>query len=151
MRWRGLSSRGPKRRVAQGIAVFGPQGFADDADGLATLLGRRERLAAWLAAQGTSLEQTPETLAVVDGLLDGWAVDPEIGPQLGNEVGLYLGCVIVRVVAGAHWQVWPNGHPVVRLRSGHEYDVVAFVEQRLRANGPGLMEVLRDAASRGQP
>lgn len=131
--------------------MFGPQGFADDADGLASLLGRRQRLAAWLAAQGTPLEQTPETLAVVDGLLDGWAVDPEIGPQLGNEVGLFLGCVIVRVVAGARWQVWPNGHPVVRLRSGHEYDVVALAEQRLRANEPGLMEVLGDATSRAQP
>jgi hypothetical protein len=101
-------------------------------------------------AQGRSLEETPETLAVVDGLLDGWAVDPEIGPRLGNEVGLFLGCVIVRVVAGARWHVWPNGHPVVRLPNGHEYDVVALVEQRLRANGPGLMEVLGDATDRGQ-
>jgi len=151
MGWRWRWSRGPKRGVALGVAVFGPQGFAEDADGLASLLGRRERLAAWLAAQGRSLEETPETLAVVDGLLDGWAVDPEIGPRLGNEVGLFLGCVIVRVVAGARWQLWPNGHPVVRLRSGLEYDVVALVEQRLRANGPALMEVLGDATGRGQP
>jgi hypothetical protein len=151
MWWRWPWSRGPKRGVARGVAVLGPQGFVDDADGLAALLGRRERLAAWLAAQGKSLEETPATLAVVDGLLDGWAVDPEIGPRLGNEVGLFLGCVIVRVVVGARWHVWPNGHPVVRLRSGHEYDVVAIVEQRLHANGPGLMEVLGDAADRRQP
>jgi hypothetical protein len=131
--------------------VFGAQGFVDDADGLASLLGRRERLAAWLTAQGRSLDETPETLAVVDDLLDGWAADPEIGPYLANEVGLFLGCVIVRVVAGARWQVWPNGHPVVRLRSGHEYDVVALVEQRLYANGPGLTEVLGDATDRRQP
>jgi Family of unknown function (DUF6278) len=131
--------------------VFGPRRFADDADGLASLLGRRERLAAWLATQGRHFEDSPETLAVVDSLLDGWVMDPEIGPQLGNEVGLFLGSVIVRVVAGARWQLWPNGHPVVRLRSGHEYDVVALVEQRLRANGPGLTEVLGDAIGRGQP
>jgi Family of unknown function (DUF6278) len=65
-------------------------------------------MAAWLATQGRSLEETPETITVVDGLLDDWAVDPEIGPWLGNEVGLFLGCVIVRVVAGARWPVWPN-------------------------------------------
>jgi hypothetical protein len=28
---------------------------------------------------------------------------------------------------------------------------VALVEKRLRANGPGLTEVLSDATSRGQP
>jgi hypothetical protein len=88
MRWRWPWRRGPKRGVARGVAVFGPQGFVDDADALASLLGRRERLAAWLAAQGRSLEESPETLAVVDALLDGWAVDSEIGPWLGNEVGL---------------------------------------------------------------
>jgi hypothetical protein len=131
--------------------VFGPQGFLDDADALATLLGRRELLATWLAGLGRPFDETPETLAVVDGLLDGWAADPEIGPQLVNEVGLFLGSVIVRVVAGARWQVWPNGHPVVRLRPGHEYDVVDLVEQRLHANGPGLMAVLDDATDRGHP
>jgi hypothetical protein len=130
--------------------VFGPHGFVDDADGLASLLGRRERLAAWLSAQGRSLEETPETLAVVDDLLDGWSTDPEISPRLVNEVGLFLGCVIVRVVTGARWQAWPNGHPVVRLRSGQEYDVVALVEQRLHANGIGLMEVFGDATRHGR-
>jgi hypothetical protein len=140
----------PKRGVARGVAVFGPHGFVDDADGLASLLGRRERLAAWLTAQGRSLDETPETLAVVEDLLDGWSTDPEIGPHLVNEVGLFLGCVIVAVVAGARWQVWPNGHPVVRLRSGQEYDVVALVEQRLRANGTSLTEVLSDAVRHGR-
>ena len=113
-------------------------------------VGRRERLAAWLSVQGRSLEETPETLAVVDDLLDGWSTDPEIGPRLVNEVGLFLGCVIVRVVTGARWQVWPNGHPVVRLRSGQEYHVVALVEQRLHANGIGLMEVFGDATRHGR-
>jgi hypothetical protein len=132
------------------VAVFGSPGFAEDADGLASLLSRREPLAAWPAAQGTSLEESPETLVVVDGLIDCWAADPEIGPRLGNEVGLLLGCVIVRVVAGAHWRVWPNGHPIVRLRNGREYDVVDLVEQRLRSGGPSLVEVFVDATNRGQ-
>ena len=149
MRWRWRWRRDPKRGVARGVAVFGPHGFVDDAEGLASVLGRRERLAVWLSAEGRSLEETPETLGVVDDLLDGWALDPEIGPRLVNEVGLFLGCVMVRVVAGARWQIWPNGHPVVRLHGGQEYDVVALVEQRLHDNGPGLMEVFGDATRRG--
>jgi hypothetical protein len=54
------------------------------------------------------LSKKPRDLAVVDGLLDGWDVDPE-----GRSA--------------------------------------ALVEQRLRADGPGLVEVVGNATDRGQP
>jgi hypothetical protein len=81
-------------------------------------------------------------LNVVDDLLDEWAGDTEIGPQLGNEVGLFFGSVVVNSVPGARWHVWPNGHPVIRLATGRELDVIALVGQRLHAGGPTLPEIL---------
>jgi hypothetical protein len=66
---------------------------------------------------------------------------------LGNEIGLYLGTVIVRNVLGARWHAWPNGHPVVRLHSGRELDVIALVGQRLRDGGPELLSIYSEAAS----
>jgi hypothetical protein len=91
------------------------------------------------------LERTPRMLEVVDDLVDAWADDAEIGPQLGNEVGLFLGSVLVEAVPGARWQLWPNGHPVVRLATGQEFDTVALVGRRLRAGRPTLPEIFSQA------
>ena len=104
--------------------MFRPPGFAEDANGFASYLGQRDELERWLAERGDTLTDTPADLACVDRAIDGWKEQPEIGPKLGNTVGLFLGSVLVRHVDGARWHVWPNGHPVVRLKSGHEYDVV---------------------------
>jgi hypothetical protein len=48
-----------------------------------------------------------------------------------NEVGLYLGSLIVATVPGACWVMWPNGHPVVGFASGRELDTTAIVRERL--------------------
>ncbi len=44
--------------------------------------------------------------------MDAWSADPELGSLLGNEIGTYLGTVIVKRIPGAAWKVWSNGHPV---------------------------------------
>jgi len=47
--------------------------------------------------------------------------------------------------------VWPNGHPVVRLASGRELDVVAMGATRVREGTPQLADAFADAASGRQP
>jgi hypothetical protein len=44
--------------------------------------------------------------------------------------------VIVSTIHAAHWRLWPNGHPVVRLASGRDLDVIALANDRLRSDSP---------------
>lgn len=46
-----------------------------------------------------------EGLASVEARIDGWRADPLLRPQLDNEVGTYLGSVILASVSGAAWTV----------------------------------------------
>jgi Family of unknown function (DUF6278) len=130
--------------------VFGTPGFEQDAAGLAALLGHHESLAALLERRGHQLAESPECLALVDDAVHEWAQDPQVAPMLANEVGLYLGSVLVRQVPGATWQVWPNGHPVVRLAGGRELDVTELAARRVRTGGPALPAVLDDAQRRSR-
>jgi hypothetical protein len=138
-----LLRRGPKYGVAEGVAVLGSPGF-EHSTALGDVLTPSAEFAGWAADHGVPLTQTPESLAQLDGRLDEWA-DSEAGPSLGNEVGLYLGAVLVQHVRGATWVAWPNGHPVVRLASGKELDVVRMVNLRLQSGRPRLAEVYQDA------
>ena len=155
-----LTRRGPKYGTARGVAVFAagqpPRarrgGASARADG--ALRGRTVELpegmspspefAAWAAAQGVPLTGDRAGLGRVDAHLDRWT-RTEMGPALGNEVGLYLGQVLARQVPGACWVVWPNGHPVARLASGREVDVVALVHRRLDSGAPLLTTVYDEA------
>jgi hypothetical protein len=58
-----------------------------------------------------------------------------------SDAGLFLGTVIVSAIRGAHWRLWPNGHPVVRLASGRDLDVIALANDRLRSGQPRLTDV----------
>lgn len=128
------------------MAVFGPSGF-DEPQNLAELLHRHGRLASWLTADGRALRHDRAGLAEVDSLLDGWRDDPEIGPMLGNEVGTYLGCVVVDATPEGHWSVWPNGQPVVSV-AGQELNVIEIVARRLETGQPRLPDVLDEATGR---
>ncbi len=141
-RWR----PGPKHGLARGVAVFGPSG-SNDQQALTALLARCEALRTWASGHEVALTDDPGSLSALDRNLDAWAAVPEIGPTLGNETGLYLGTVIVNHVRGARWHTWPNGHPVIRLGSGRELDVIALVRQRLAGQGRDLPIVYADAAS----
>ena len=143
-KWR-RTWRGPQRGPARGIAVYGAPGF-EDAAGLEHLLSRHDDLTIWAARNNLLLTPDLEGLTAIDGLLGQWSADPTTGHKLSNEVGVFLGTVIVKNVAGARWTVWPNGHPVIRLASGHELDVTALVTQRLNGNGQDLSHLFSQAA-----
>jgi hypothetical protein len=124
--------------------VFGAPGF-ENPDRLEELLSMRDEVLNWATERKFALHEGPEGLLALDGVLNEWAVDPAIGHKLENEVGLYLGNVIVKNVEGARWSVWPNGHPVVRLLSGRDLDVTALVGQRLQRKGKSLPDVYSKA------
>jgi hypothetical protein len=76
----------------------------------------------------------------LDERLDSWTSDPSHYGKvdLSNEVGIYLGAVIIKHVAGSSWTVWPNGHPVIRLDSGKELDVTRLSNERMNRSGLSL-------------
>ena len=129
--------RGPKRGIARGIVVFGSPGF-EDSDRLQELLSGHNEVLHWAAERDLALSDEPEGLSTLDEALDEWTQDPAIGSGIGNEVGLFLGHVIVKNIEGARWSVWPNGHPIVRLVSGRDVDVTALADQRLEGIGMSL-------------
>ena len=134
------------RHGAAGVGVFGSAGFEKNPEELTELLSRHERLAERLAADGVVLGYDAEGVALVEDHIDGWRGDPRSAPQLGNEVGLYLGSVIVASVPGAAWTVWPNGHPVVTVPNRREVDVVALGAERVSCGTPSLTSLLESIA-----
>lgn len=135
--------------TAVGVAVNGSDGFDKNPAGLANLLSRHERLQQWLADQDVPLSYDVGGLARVEGCMDGWRADPLIRPQLGNEIGTFLGSVIVATVSSAVWTVWPNGHPVVALTSGRKIDVAALAARSVASGAPSLASVLNPGLSSG--
>ncbi|GAA1930885.1 DUF6278 family protein [Streptantibioticus ferralitis] len=129
---------------ARGVSVMGPA--AVDEEGVAELLAECELLRTHASAAGIELDDTAASLEALDQLPPQWRDDPDNLSWLGNDAGLYLGTVIVRGVPGAVWQVWPNGHPVVRLASGREVDVVAAGHAWAVGGTPELAQVHAEAA-----
>jgi hypothetical protein len=118
-------------------------------DVLRDLLGHCDRLQDWARVQGFGLEPEPADLALLDE-----AIDRVIDLQgrhtqmsaIGNEAGRFLGTVIVSTIHGARWRLWPNGHPVVRLSSGRDLDVIALAHDRVGSGQPRLADIYADAA-----
>jgi hypothetical protein len=135
---------GPGRKIAKGIVVFGNPGFQDPKQ-LNELLFAHDEVPRWAGERGVQLSNESDALMTLDGALDEWATDSDIGPRLANEVGVYLGNMIVGSVDGARWTVLLNGHPVVGLASGRQLDVTDLVSQRLRGGGKSLPDIYSDA------
>ncbi|MEU6221207.1 DUF6278 family protein [Streptomyces sp. NPDC047022] len=133
-----------KRGSGFGVAVFSE----DDADaaGITGLLSECELLRSHADQAGVELDDSAESLEALDQLVPRWRDDAESLPWLGNDAGLYLGTVIVRTVAGAAWEIWPNGHPVVRLPSGREIDVVTDGHTWASTGAPELSQVYAEVA-----
>lgn len=133
---------GQRHGVARGVGVYGSPGF-DTPDRLDDLLSRCVPLRQWSNEHGLVLDDGPDSLAALDQRLDAWSADESHHGtvDLPNEVGIYLGTVIVKHVDGSHWRVWPNGHPVVRLRSSRELDVTVMANERFNRTGPGLYAI----------
>lgn len=143
---------GPRHGLPRGVAVYGvPRLDPEQLDGL---LGRCHQLHIWARAHGFELEGVPEDLGLLDQALDE-AIN-QAGSELGgplriaalaSEAGLFLGTVIIASDPGARWQVWPNGHPVVSLSSGHDLDVVAMAHDRVNGGAPLLASAYADAVA----
>ena len=120
----------------------GPQVLGD-------LLSRCDRLRGWAKLQGFGLEPIPEDLALLDEAIDRVSRENRQTrmPAVESEAGQFLGTVIVSTIDGAQWRLWPNGHPVVRLASGRDLDVIALSHDRVARGHPRLADVYADAAS----
>ena len=94
-----------------------------------------------LAGRGVALDGSPASLDLLDQAIDGWP--PDVAARLGNDVGAYLGTVLV--TSGAEWQAGPGGRPIVRLASGRELDVIDMAHSRLAEGAPRLGELARTA------
>jgi hypothetical protein len=138
---------GPKHGIARGVAVFGTS-TSIPVEAVNGPLSDSGRLVRWSLSQGVVLADDPTGLEVLDLHLDEWAANPTHYEHvdLGNQVGIYLGNIIVKHVTGAKWKVWPNGHPVISLASAREMDVVAMVSERLRHSGPSLTSIYASAS-----
>ncbi|WP_405589328.1 DUF6278 family protein [Streptomyces sp. NBC_01190] len=120
--------------------------ISQDATGIDELLAECELLRARAAAEGVELDGSEGSLSALDQLVPSWRDDPETLTWLGNDAGLYLGTVIVLTVPGAAWQIWPDGHPVVRLASGREIDPVELGHDWAENGSPELSQVLAEAS-----
>ncbi len=120
------------------------------------MLGRCDQLRAWARTRGWELEDTPDDLRLLDlalGEAIGEAIGELGGParvaRLGPDAGLFLGTVLLATVPAARWRLWPNGHPVIRLPSGRDLDVVAMASDRVTKGAPQLADIY--AAAAGPP
>ncbi|MGQ4487323.1 DUF6278 family protein [Streptomyces sp. 372A] len=135
------------RKRHDGARKTGLAGAVDaDPEGVAELLAECELLRVRVGEHGIELDDSPASLTALDQLVPHWRDDPEELPWLGNDAGLYLGTVLVRNVAGAHWHIWPSGQPVVRLASGREIDVVASGLDWAMSGSPELSQVYAESA-----
>jgi Family of unknown function (DUF6278) len=129
---------GPKHGIARGVAVYGTSdsGRIELVDGLLPDFGRR--LKGWAISRGVVLTDDLAGLETLDAHLSEWLADPTHYDHvdLGNEVGIYLGNVMVKNLTDAKWKLWPNGHPVIALAPTRELDVIAIVGDRISKSTP---------------
>lgn len=139
---------GPKHGVARGVAVF-TSSDSGGSDMVRGLLADSGRLRQWSLANGVILTDDLASLEILDAHIDNWNADPihHDFVDLGNEVGIYIGNVILGNVVGSRWRVWPNGHPVVVLETGRELDVTSMVNDRLNRSGSSLPSIYAKASS----
>ncbi|MCB8914072.1 MULTISPECIES: DUF6278 family protein [Rhodococcus] len=95
------------------MAVYG-SGIDGEIDAASALL-EPDELLRWLAARGEPSAATVDALVAVQRRREEALADEELGHMLGGEMALLLGQVLIASIDGAHWHVWPNGHPVVRI------------------------------------
>jgi Family of unknown function (DUF6278) len=133
--------------MPRGMMVYGNTRDLDP-DAMKIRFGRCEGLHSWARRRGIVLSGIPADLELLDQAIDERPIG-EFNPSRAlaeSEVGLFLGTVIIGSLAGARWHLWPNGHPVIRLATGHDLDVVAMGSARLSKGVPRLIDAFAAAA-----
>ncbi|MFF9376400.1 DUF6278 family protein [Streptomyces griseoluteus] len=131
---------GPRR------GQHGDAALPADPEAIAALLSECELLRSQADRAGVRLDDTPASLEALDQLVPLWRDDPETLPWLGNDAGLYLGTVVVRTVPGAVWRIRRGGEPVLRLRSGREFEVAEPGRQWATSGLPELSQLYAEIA-----
>lgn len=134
-----------RKRLGGADGLFPAPAAGGEPGGVAELLSECELLRVRAGQSGLELDDSPASLEALDQLPPRWRDDPEELPWLGNDAGLYLGTVIVRTIPGAVWHIWPGGHPVVRLVSGREIEVVQAGVEWAGTGAPELSQVYAEA------
>jgi len=139
---------GPKHGIARGVAVYGTSA-SERIEMVDGPLPDSGRLKSWTDSHGVALAEDSAGLETLDEHLDEWSADPSHYEHvdLGNEVGIYLGNVIVKNVTDARWKLLPNGHPVISLTPAREMDVIAVVADRLLNLDSSLSSIYASASS----
>ncbi len=131
-----------RSRGAASVGVLTTQG-RHDAENLRVVLGEQFLLDMWLReASKDALSLDASGVAAADDCIRMWRSDPKISPQLGNQMGLFLGTVIVASAHGGwRWHLDADDHPVVRNAKKKELDVVALANQLVADGSPTLLSV----------
>lgn len=140
----------PQHGMARGAAAFGgPSAKGSELGGCKPSCSQLRR---WSVEHGLLLDNEPESLTPLDQHLDSWNANPAHHERvnLPVEVGVYLGDVIVSHVNGSQWKTWPDGHPIVQLRSGSEFDVTAMASERLNHTGASLDAIYRSSRTQSR-
>lgn len=104
----------------------------------------------WARAQELLLDAAAEDATAMDEAIDRFMQEDGRHPRLTvGDVGEFVGTVIVSTVGGAHWRLWPNGHPVARLASRRGLDMIALADDRMRSGQPRRAAVYAHAAAAG--
>lgn len=118
--------RGPKHGLARKAIVYSVPRHPGP-EQLHALLDQYKSLHEWGRLQGFNLDPVGKHPAVLDEVIDRFIEEHGRHTQMSaveSDAGRFLGTVIVSTIHGAHWRLWPNGHPVVRLASGRDLDVI---------------------------
>jgi hypothetical protein len=108
------------------------------------LLSDSVRLRQWSLEHGVEITDDLAGLEILDAHLDDWNADPVHHGRidLANEVGIYLGNVILNNIEDSQWKVWLDGHPVIALKSGRALDVTSVTGDSINQIGPSLSTIL---------
>jgi hypothetical protein len=98
---------------------------AAEAARVGLLMAECRRLRDRAHGAGVALDNSPVSLAALDRLIGIWRAHPNVPTWLPIEIGGYLGTVMTHSVPGARWHLRADGHPLIRLESGREVDVLA--------------------------
>ena len=128
-----------RHEMARGVAVF-TNAESPGSNFVKGPLPEGGRLHQWALDHGVDLTDDLASLELLESHLDEWNGDQDHFEHvdLGNEIGVYVGNVILAHAQDSKWRVRPNGHPVIVLGVGRKIDVIAMTNDRVNGKGASL-------------